>query len=264
MKYCMRNTPRFNTNSEALSKRIEAHEKFGEKELNAWIFSHLEPKPGMEILDLGAGRGKQSIDLARIVGPAGHIRAVDISEESLRVLRETAEQAGVANIVEPVWEGLDDFPTHHFERIFDRVVSSYALYYSEAPDRLFPSIYRALKGGGIFFFCGPSGDNNREIKDFQRTLADNVRLTEAGGVEFMEETGRKLAYRYFDEVLLTDFENPLRFNSPESLYAYWSSYNLYDQTLDEVFRKKARQHFEHVSEFLTVKRVRGIRALKSE
>src|ERR1019366_9952964 len=81
------------------------------------------------------------------------------------------------------------------------------------------------------FFCGPSQRNNGELKEFHDSLwgrADRPVPATKGAAPFMEATGPDLVNEIFGNAEIFHFENPLRFDSPEALYSYWSSYNLYD------------------------------------
>jgi ubiquinone/menaquinone biosynthesis C-methylase UbiE len=53
---------------------------------------------GATVADIGAGAGYHSIRMARLVGPKGMVYATDVQPEMLRMLRENARTAGVANI----------------------------------------------------------------------------------------------------------------------------------------------------------------------
>lgn len=53
----------FDTDADALMKRIAAHDKFGENDLNAWVFDSAGIESGMRVLDLGCGTGKQTLEL---------------------------------------------------------------------------------------------------------------------------------------------------------------------------------------------------------
>ena len=50
------------------------------------------------VLDLGCGPGFTSLDLARVVGPAGEICAVDKAESYLQFLAERAVASGITNV----------------------------------------------------------------------------------------------------------------------------------------------------------------------
>ena len=54
-------------------------------------------KAGMIIGELGAGRGRFTVHLARRVGPKGKILANDIDAEGLAYLRERCKRAGIDN-----------------------------------------------------------------------------------------------------------------------------------------------------------------------
>ena len=54
-------------------------------------------RPGMTVIDIGCGMGFFSIALARMVGPAGQVLAVDLQPQMLRTLERRARRAGVAD-----------------------------------------------------------------------------------------------------------------------------------------------------------------------
>ena len=50
------------------------------------------------MLDIAAGAGDQTLDIARRVGPAGHVLATDISPRALHIAAEKLRQAGVSSV----------------------------------------------------------------------------------------------------------------------------------------------------------------------
>lgn len=58
----------------------------------------LEPEPGNKVLDVGSGSGWTSALLAHIVGPKGHIEAVEIVPELVEFGRENCRRAGIRNV----------------------------------------------------------------------------------------------------------------------------------------------------------------------
>lgn len=251
---------KFNTDPIALTRRIQAHEKYGLSDLNDWIFSHIDLVKGLSILDLGCGTGKQTIPIAQLIGDTGRVLAVDISEDALHTLSSVAKGLLVEKSVSVSCCGLDDIDKQLHEQSFDRVLSSYSLYYAQNPRRVFSAVHRVLEANGIFFFCGPAKDNNLELKQFHYTLKGERVPPGQGASVFMEELGQQLAREFFDKVEVLTFQNPLHFDAPEALYDYWSSHNLYDEELDEAFRSSAAGYFQGHSVFETVKRVVGVKA----
>ena len=55
-------------------------------------------KPGMNVADVGAGVGYMSLRMARRIAPTGKVWANDLQPEMLRMLRDNASKAHVANI----------------------------------------------------------------------------------------------------------------------------------------------------------------------
>ena len=55
-------------------------------------------EPGQSVLDLAAGAGDQTLDLAARVGPAGHITATDISATILAFAADAAHAGGHRNV----------------------------------------------------------------------------------------------------------------------------------------------------------------------
>jgi SAM-dependent methyltransferase len=256
---------KFDTDTAALTKRLEAHERFSSLDLNEWCFGLLGVSPGIEILELGCGTGKQTLPLARLVGRRGRVTALDISQEALDVLRQQALESGLGGNIVIRRADLDEVPSSLQPEPVDRVIACYSIYYAKRPEPLFQFLHAALRPGGILFFCGPAQLNNRELKDFHDSLYARLNRpvpSKKSAAPFMEVTGPDLARAIFGNAEIAHFENPLRFDSPEALHSYWSSYNLYDESLDEIFRARASEHFAHAGVFETVKRVIGVRAVK--
>jgi len=62
------------------------------------LLEALELRPGQTVCDLGCGNGFYTVELARRVGPAGTVYAIDIQPEMLRMLAERAAFERLTNI----------------------------------------------------------------------------------------------------------------------------------------------------------------------
>jgi ubiquinone/menaquinone biosynthesis C-methylase UbiE len=251
----------FDTDTKALTARINAHAVYGSHPLEEWVFSRLDVRPGTHILELGCGTGKQTLPLARLVGAEGHVTAVDIAADSLSLLRQQALSEGTIVRITLIESGLDE--TGKYARgaeRFDRAVACYSLYYANDPEHVLTVVHGVLKRSGRLFFCGPAHTNNAELKAFHHALSR--RTIGGGAAPFMEETGQKLARQLFAKVEVSAFENPLSFSSAAALYEYWRSYNLYDPQLDSAFKAAASEYFHKHPVFTTYKRVVGVLAEK--
>jgi ubiquinone/menaquinone biosynthesis C-methylase UbiE/rhodanese-related sulfurtransferase len=62
------------------------------------IFAALGVKPGARVADLGAGEGFFTARLAKAVGPAGRVVAIDADPKSIAKLRERVSREGLTNV----------------------------------------------------------------------------------------------------------------------------------------------------------------------
>ena len=62
------------------------------------MLANLGVKRGMTICDMGCGNGFYTVQMAKMTGAGGHIYAVDIQPEMLKMLNERADEQGVTNI----------------------------------------------------------------------------------------------------------------------------------------------------------------------
>jgi len=128
---------------------------------------------GMTVLEPGPGMGYFTLDLARMVGPAGRVVAVEVQDRMLRTLRRRAAKAGLLERidlrhVEPESFGVDDLAGR-----VDRVLAIFVVH--EMPDAsgFFAAAHRALAAGGRLLFAEPK--RYVTAVEFERTLAAATR-----------------------------------------------------------------------------------------
>ena len=61
------------------------------------------PQPGEHVLDIGCGPGTTVLELAKHVGPGGHVLGADVSESSVSRARERIAAAGLRQASEKLW-----------------------------------------------------------------------------------------------------------------------------------------------------------------
>ncbi len=100
---------------------------------------------GMRVLDVAAGAGDQTIDIAALVGSSGSVTATDISPAILEFAKANAAAAGFANIA----TAISDSETLDFaDNTFDAAVCRLGLMFLPDPLKGLREIRRVLKPGG--------------------------------------------------------------------------------------------------------------------
>src|ERR1700761_7861022 len=103
---------------------------------------------GMRIADLGAGSGHYAIAAAHAVGKDGHVYAVDVQEDILAHLRDSAHRAGVRTI-DTIWGNLEKAGgTKLRDASVDGVIMSNVLFQLEDPKPAVAEARRIVKAGG--------------------------------------------------------------------------------------------------------------------
>jgi ubiquinone/menaquinone biosynthesis C-methylase UbiE len=103
---------------------------------------------GMRVLDLGCGIGEVSFLAARLVGPHGHVTAIDVDEHALASARQRAAQHGFDNIT--FIQG--DLHTWSGDAPFDATVGRHILIHTPDPLKVVKAAFGVLRPGGVGIF----------------------------------------------------------------------------------------------------------------
>jgi SAM-dependent methyltransferase len=98
------------------------------------LFEVAAPQPGGRVLDIGCGPGTTVLELAKRVGPGGHVLGADVSEPSVARARERIAAAGLRHAEVIVADAsVHPFPPDRFELTFSRFG---IMFFSESSGRL--------------------------------------------------------------------------------------------------------------------------------
>ncbi len=116
------------------------------------ILSAIGVRQGMVIGEIGAGRGRFTVYMAREVGPSGKIYANDIDEKALSYLKGRAVRQGFKNIQTII--GKQDDPCFP-DNSLDMAVMVLVYHMLEKPDNLLKNIKNGLKPGANLVIIDP-------------------------------------------------------------------------------------------------------------
>jgi ubiquinone/menaquinone biosynthesis C-methylase UbiE len=131
-------------------------------------------KPGMVIGEVGAGRGRFTVHLARRVGDSGRIYANDISEDALEFLRFRCDRDDIRNI--EIIMGEEEDPLLP-ENSLDMIFMVWVFHMLEKPVPLMKNMIPSLKPGALLIILAPPDyEIDEEIKEMEGKLPPD-RLT---------------------------------------------------------------------------------------
>ncbi len=132
---------------EALDSRIRI---YGEP-----VLASAGLRPGMRVLDVGAGCGDLTLAAAHVVGDAGKVVGVDISRPMLARARERATGLGNVDFIE------HDASTFTSDAPFDAILSRFGVMFFDDPAGAFRNLHGAVApGGSLTFVCWQSLADN--------------------------------------------------------------------------------------------------------
>lgn len=110
----------------------------------------LAPASGERVLDVGCGCGATALEIARRVGPSGHVLGLDISGPMLARARQRAAQADLEHIE----FRQSDAQTAPLEPgAYDALFSRFGVMFFDDPGAAFANLGRALRPGGRLAFA---------------------------------------------------------------------------------------------------------------
>ncbi len=118
---------------------------------------------GERILEIGFGTGHCVVELARAVGPSGHVDGIDLSERMLELATELVEQAGVSGWTELICGDGERLP--YDDSTLDGVFTSFTLELFDTPDIpvVLAECKRVLKPGGRMVVVAVSKEGRQGV-----------------------------------------------------------------------------------------------------
>eukprot|EP00638_Chattonella_subsalsa_P001034 CAMPEP_0117754018 /NCGR_PEP_ID=MMETSP0947-20121206/12582_1 /TAXON_ID=44440 /ORGANISM="Chattonella subsalsa, Strain CCMP2191" /LENGTH=294 /DNA_ID=CAMNT_0005573033 /DNA_START=56 /DNA_END=937 /DNA_ORIENTATION=+ len=116
--------------------------------LNEKMFEYAAIGEGMKVLDLCTGNGEVALHLARRVGSAGRVVAVEQSGAVLEYAKQHCIAAGLAEQIE--FLEMDAHQIDFEDNSFDAVICRFGIFFLPDLPLILQKILKALKPGGVF------------------------------------------------------------------------------------------------------------------
>jgi ubiquinone/menaquinone biosynthesis C-methylase UbiE len=155
----------YDEKANALSIRINAHKAFSNFSLEYWLLNNVALVKSAKMLDIGCGDGNLFPILSEMIGDTGVIVGIDQSEDLL----QKASQKKVHSHTF-LMKGDMDLGLPFIDESFDCVTSFFAIYYAKDVGNILREIRRVLKSSGQLILVGPTGNNAKELYDFNRMV----------------------------------------------------------------------------------------------
>ena len=227
--------------SKNLQNRLNINKKLGSNDLTKWLFKRYKIKKNDKILELGCGRGNHVVKESKIIGDKGFILGTDLSKKSLNVLKKKifAKNIRLKHI------DLDKTSSYLAKKKFqfDKIISSYALYYSKNPIKVIQDCSKFLKPNGYFLITAPCYPHTLiEFADKHRILSKEVKKQ----IDFSSQKLEKFLLKKKIRNKIFRFKNILKFKNKEDLLIFYRSTVFYNKKkeknllkfFDTSFKKK--------------------------
>ena len=199
-----------------LQTRIDIHGKYGGRDIDQWMLDLLKLQPGIKILDVGCGSGKQCFSFYHFLQGQAEIYGGDVNQDLLNQARENNAKMG-----NPVTFGELNFnqPFPYGDNGFDLASCCFAIYYAENIPFTISEMHRVLKPGGRLFTTGPMPANKQLFYDIIREATGKPIPPMPGSSRYSTEIYGSIE-KLFSSVEIHLFENPLTFESVDPFLAY--------------------------------------------
>ena len=205
-------------NATNISARIRLHRDYSVNQEGwfPWLFSNLHLKPGMKILELGAGNGALwSQNLAKI--PAGV--TVVLSDISEGILADAKKAIGQQPQFQYSVFNAQKIP--FADNTFDLVIANHMLFYCDNLAKTLQEVQRVLKPDAAFTCSTYSKKHMHEITDLVQSYNANIVLSSTNLYErFGLDNGRQILQPYFKDIVCHKYRDAIELSDSMPLISY--------------------------------------------
>ena len=210
--------------SQNLQNRLNFNRKLSSKDLTKWLFKRYKIRKNEFILELGCGVGNHVLKEAKIVKQKGLILATDYSKQSLEVLKKKNNY----NNIKIKCISMDEISKYLKKKkiFFDKIISSYAIYYAKDPLKVILNCSKFLKPNGSFLITAPCYPHTlTSFASHERTLPKIARKY----IDFSTKKLEPYLKRKKIKCKVFKFQNKLRFKKVDDLLDFYRSTVFYSK-----------------------------------
>ncbi|NPV57476.1 MAG: methyltransferase domain-containing protein [Anaerolineae bacterium] len=227
-----------------LAIRIDIHNQYGGRNIDAWMLDLLALQPGIDILDIGCGAGKQCFSYYDHLNGKANISGGDVNQELLDQARQEAvKRAAPISFFDLDFNKHFDLP----DDAYDLVSCCFAIYYADNVPFTIGEMKRVLKPGGRLFTTGPMPENKKLFYDIIREATDNRPIPPMPGSSRYSSEFLDVIKKEFPKVEVHIFENPLVFDAAEPFVSYVRASLSEDRKLWSTFFQ-SKDEFQQIME----------------
>lgn len=205
-------------NATNISARIRLHRDYSVNQEGwfPWLFSNLHLKPGMKILELGAGNGALWSQNIAKVSKNVTIVLSDISEGILADARKT-----IGDHPQFQYSVFNAQKIPFADNTFDLVIANHMLFYCDDIPKALQEVQRVLKPGATFTCSTYSQKHMHEITDLVQNYNANIVLSSTKLYErFGLDNGRQILKPYFKDISCHKYQDAIELSDSMPIISY--------------------------------------------
>jgi SAM-dependent methyltransferase len=233
-----------------LERRIEINRIYSSTDFDAWLLEKLAVRAGEDILDVGCGSGAQTVPFATLAGAGGSVSSLDISADSVALLRtRVPPQARVQAVAADMRDLATIIANVFTTKRYSLAHSSYALYYSSERMQVLDIMRGALMPGGRCAVFTP--DRPHGLVELAARFGD-VPVAVNESLRFGADVLKPYFENHFPQFEIHHFHNVVTVPSSDILIEFYRQTTYYDvqnepkmrTVVDEEIKRSGRYSYE--------------------
>lgn len=205
-------------NATNISARIRLHRDYSVNKQGwfPWLFSQIDFKPGMKILELGAGNGALwSQNIAKV---PNNITVV-VSDISEGILADAKKEIGDHSQFQYAVFDAQKIP--FADNTFDLIIANHMLFYCDDIPQTLREVQRVLKPGASFACSTYSDKHMHEITDLVQSYNSEIVLSSTNLYEkFGLANGEKILQPYFKDITCYKYPDAIEISESMPIISY--------------------------------------------